>query len=130
MKHKELNQVGRRSVPVQICLLATVIGGLGLGGWVVAEDKLSKFLLIKISREQSQVLCTSEIFTQCMGFTETACLDLSEKAVEQCLAPLPDTISLAELDNDALEACPQGVYAEAGYTDEKAVECLQKALKP
>lgn len=93
------------------------------------QDKLSKFLLIKLSREQSNVLCKSEVFTQCMNFTESSCLALSEKAVEQCLDPLPDTINLQELQNDTLESCPRQVYEEAGYTDLKAQDCLQKAMK-
>lgn len=93
-------------------------------------DKLSKQLLIQLSREQSNVLCQSDVFTQCMGFNKDTCLDLSEQAVQQCLEPLPETINLAELQNDSLEACPQKVYAEAGYSDEKAQACLQQALKP
>jgi len=128
MKITELNRSGSNLATVRRCLFAAIVCCIGLGSVVVAQEKISKLLLIKISRDQSQVLCTSEIFTQCMGFTETACLDLSEKALEQCILPLPDTIVLAELDNDTLESCPKTVYADAGYADEKAVECLQKAL--
>ena len=94
-----------------------------------SSEKMSKQLLIHLSREQSKVLCQSDVFTQCMGFNNSSCLDLSEKAVQQCLEPLPDTINLAELQNDSLEACPQQVYAKAGYPDEKAQACLQEALK-
>lgn len=90
---------------------------------------LSKLVLMQLSRDQSQVLCQSEVFTQCMGFARSECLDLSEKALEKCLAPLPDTINLSELQNDTLEACPQTVYTEAGYTEERALTCLQQALK-
>jgi hypothetical protein len=92
------------------------------------HEKISKELLINLSREQSNVLCESSVFTSCMGFDKEACFDLSEEAVQQCLAPLPDTIKLAELQNESLESCPQEVYAKAGYTDEKAQACLQKAL--
>ncbi len=94
-----------------------------------AQDKLSKFLLIKLSREQSTVLCKSGVFTQCMGFDESECLALSEKAVEQCLDPLPDTINLQELQNESLESCPRQVYEDAGYTELKAQACLQEAMK-
>ncbi len=92
-------------------------------------DKISKDLLINLSREQSYLLCESEVFTSCMGFDKQTCFDLSEEAVQQCLAPLPDTIKIAELQNESLEACPQEVYAKAGYTDAKAQECLQEALQ-
>lgn len=109
-------------------LIASVIACFGFGGWVIAQDKVSKFLIMKLSRDQSQILCTSEVFTRCMGFVEARCLEISEQALEQCIAPLPETIILSELENDVLEACPQKVYADAGYSNEKAVECLQKAL--
>ena len=46
---------------IQIGLLVLAVATTGFGGWAVAqdEDKLSKFLLIKLSREQSRVLCTA-----------------------------------------------------------------------
>lgn len=97
---------------------------------VIAQDtdKLSKFLLIELSREQSQVLCQSEVFTSCMGFSEQTCFDLSEKALQQCIVPLPDTVFLRDLNSEVLEVCPQAVYSEAGYSNDKAAACLQKAL--
>lgn len=115
---------------IQIGLLVLAVAATGFGGWAVAqdEDKLSKFLLIKLSREQSRVLCTAPAFTSCMGFSEEVCLEVSEKALQQCLVPLPDTILLQDLDNDVLEACPQRVYEESGYSEEKAAACLQKAF--
>ena len=94
-----------------------------------AADKLSKQVLLQLSRDQSQVLCGSEVFTQCMGFDQTQCLAISEKALQKCLGPLPDTILLSELKNETLEACPQSVYTDEGYSDEKAQTCLQEALK-
>lgn len=118
---------GRTVAPLAVTIAALVCGTLSTAAY--SEDKLSKFLLIKISREQSTVLCASTVFTQCMEFTEAQCLELSEKALQECLAPLPDTINLAELENDVLEACPKDVYAEAGYSDEKAQQCLQEAMK-
>ena len=127
MKITKLNRPGGHLF--RNCLIASVIACFGFGGWVVAQDKVSKFLIMKLSREQSQVLCASEVFTQCMGFVEARCLEISEQALEQCIAPLPDTIVLTELDNDVLEACPQSVYADAGFSNEKAVACLEEALK-
>ncbi len=110
-------------------LVAGIAGGVLFGHVAVAEDKLSKFLLIKLSREQSQVLCTTEAFTSCMDFTKEVCLDLSEKALQQCIVPLPDTISLSDLENETLESCPQKVYLEAGYSEDKAVQCVNEILK-
>ena len=110
-----------------LTLLVTV--GMVMPGSVHAQDKLSKFSLIKLSRDQSAVLCQSKVFTQCMAFTEARCLELSEKALEKCMGPLPDTINLAELQNDTLEACPKEVYEKAGYAEEKAQQCLQEAMK-
>ena len=114
-----------------ICVLVIGLPGVVLlsAEPVVAQDKLSKSVLIELSREQSKVLCSSEVFTSCMGFEQNSCIELSEKAVQQCLMPLPDTIDLASLDNDAIEACPREVYEEAGYSEEKAQVCLQKALE-
>ncbi len=115
-------------------VLAATLTLTGAGGWAVAqgedsqdEDKLSKFLLIKLSREQSQVLCQSEVFTSCMGFTEQVCFELSEIALQQCIVPLPDTVNLQDLNSEVLEVCPQQVYEEAGYSNEKAIACLEEA---
>ncbi len=112
----------------QACVLASIAVGVIFGHAAMAEEKLSKFLLIKLSREQSQVLCASEAFNSCMGFTQETCLELSEKALQQCIVPLPDTINLEELSNDALEACPQKVYKEAGFAEEKALMCVEEIL--
>ncbi|OED40739.1 hypothetical protein AB833_11850 [Chromatiales bacterium (ex Bugula neritina AB1)] len=96
---------------------------------VVAQDKLSKNLLIKLAREQSEVLCNSVQFTQCMKFTNAICMDLSNRAVEECLGSLPDTIDVKKLDNEQLEACPIVVYEEAGYHESRAKVCMQQVLK-
>ena len=116
---------------IQIGFLALAVAGIGFGGWAVAQDKekISKFLLLKLSRDQSQVLCTAQAFTSCMGFTEEVCLEVSEKALQQCIVPLPDTILLQDLNSEVLEVCPQKVYADAGYMEEKAAACLQKAFE-
>lgn len=110
-------------------VIAATLISLPLLSLTHAQEKLSKTLLLELSRGQSTVLCKSEIFTRCMGFTQKQCLQLSEKALQECLGPLPDTINLADLQNDAIEACPKQVYAEAGFSDEKAQQCLQQAMK-
>lgn len=127
MKHRRASSTLRAVLPVAVAAIVAT-GAVSSSGQVYSQDKVSKFLLIKLSRDQSKVLCTSEEFTSCMGFTEQACNEISESALQQCILPLPDTIDLAELDNDVLEACPQKVYADAGFSDEKAVMCLQKAI--
>ena len=116
---------------IQIGMLVLAAGATGVGGWAFAQEKekISKFLLIKLSRDQSQVLCTSPEFTSCMGFSEQVCLEVSEKALEQCIVPLPDTIFLQDLNSDVLEVCPQKVYADAGYSEDKAAACLQEAAE-
>jgi len=110
-------------------LLGLVAATLLMPVSVYAQDTaLSRFLLIEMSREQNAVLCGSAVFTQCMAFTEEQCLALSEKAVEKCLMPLPERIEPETLQNASIEACPRDVYADAGYTDEKAQKCLAEAL--
>ncbi len=109
-------------------LLAVVLSAVSVQLFA-QNDSLDKFLLIKLSREKSQVLCQSEVFTQCMGMKPQQCTDLSEKAIEQCLGPLPETINLKDLQNATLESCPKEVYEEAGFTDEKAQACLQEAMQ-
>lgn len=93
------------------------------------DENLSRDLLIELARDQSRVLCSSEVFTQCMGFSEEQCLDLSEQSIDQCLAPLPETISLKLLQNETIENCPKKVYDDAGYKDEQAQVCLGKAMQ-
>lgn len=93
------------------------------------SDTLSKLVLMKLSRDQSLVLCKSDVFTRCMGFEQSRCLQLAEEAVERCLGPLSDPIILSELQNETLEACPQSVYSEAGYTEKQAQVCMKKALE-
>lgn len=120
------------------CVLVPTIATVALSSAVVStsmlsvahsQEKLSKSLLLEISREQSAVLCESTVFTQCMAFTQEQCLALSEKALQECLMPLPDTIKLSDLQNDSIEICPKKVYDDAGFSDEKAQQCLQEALK-
>jgi len=97
---------------------------------LMAQDtSLSRYLLIQMSRDQSSVLCGSKKFTQCMVFSEAQCLELSEKAIKKCLEPLPERIDPAQLQNEAIEACPRRVYDDAGFTDEKAKMCLEKAME-
>jgi len=90
MKSSEAIRI-RQLKSIQVGVLALAVAATGIGGWAVAQDKekISKFLLLKLSRDQSQVLCTAEAFTSCMGFSEQVCFEVSEKALEQCIAPLP-----------------------------------------
>ena len=117
-----------RYIVVSLIVLVPVLA-LQSGSVFSQDQSLSRFLLIKLSRDQTAVLCGSEQFTQCMGFTEKECLVLGEKAIEQCLMPLPERIELDQLSNDTIESCPRLVYEEAGYSDEKAQECLAGALE-
>jgi len=95
-----------------------------------AEDGIPKFLLMKMAADNASVLCQSEGFTQCMGFSFERCHELKDEAIETCLGPLPDTINPTELQNDSLEACPRKVYADAGFPEEKAEMCFQKVAGP
>ena len=115
-----------RVLGLALCMLSVVI----LPGVVSSQDQsVSRTLLIKLSRDQNQTLCGSERFTQCMGFTEDACLALGEESIKQCLAPLPERIALDQLHNDVIEECPKNVFAVAGFTEEKAGMCFDEALK-
>jgi len=108
-----------------------ILGSTVLSGSVaVSEEMIPRALLVDMARNQYSVLCQSEAFASCMGFTSESCLAISESAIEQCLLPLPEGIVLEELDNDALESCPKNVYAEAGYSEEKAGMCFDKAVQP
>ncbi len=94
-----------------------------------SSELIPRALLEDMARQQYSVLCESEVFVQCMGFVESACTDLSESAIKQCLLPLPDEISPENLDNDALESCPKQVFADAGFTEEKAGLCFDEAME-
>ena len=113
-------------IALGFCALIT----LTIPGVVTSQDEsLSRTLLIKLSRDQYQTLCGSEVFTQCMGFSQQQCLSISEDAIEQCLTPLPERIALDQLDNELIEACPRQVYEDAGYSEEKAAQCFDQAYK-
>ena len=106
----------------------TLITGVFTSALFAAET-LPKAILIQMSLNQASVLCKSEPFTQCMGFSETECMGLADQSVATCLAPLPDEIDLTLLQNSTLEECPQQVYREAGHSEEKAQECLEAAIE-
>lgn len=99
------------------------------GSIAQTSETIPRALLEGMARNQFTVLCQSEAFASCMGFTTQSCMDLSEKAIEQCLLPLPEEILLEELDNSALESCPRAVYADAGFTEEKAGICFDEAME-
>ncbi len=94
-----------------------------------SQEIIQRSLLVDMARNQYSVLCQSETFASCMGFTSESCLALSESAITQCLLPLPDQMNPEELDNSALESCPKSVFAEAGFLEEKAGLCFDKAME-
>jgi len=119
-----------RSDTFRISLSASLIGSVLLSGSIAQSDEMiRRQLLVDMARNQFTVLCQSEAFASCMGFTTESCLELSEQAITQCLLPLPTEISPENLDNSALESCPSGVYADAGYSEEKAELCFDKAME-
>lgn len=93
-----------------------------------AQENIPKLLLINMVNENASALCQSAVFTQCMGFTAARCDELKEETITTCLGPLPDSINPAELQNDTLEACPQKVYKDAGFSEEKAKMCFNKVM--
>ena len=94
-----------------------------------AEGDIPKFVLIQLTRDQASATCSSEVFTQCMGFTEEKCVALSEEAIKMCLDPLPAEINPQTLANSTLEDCPQEIYKKEGFTEEKAKMCFSEALE-
>ncbi|MFK8083844.1 MAG: hypothetical protein AB8B97_26475 [Granulosicoccus sp.] len=111
-------------------IIAIFIYLSGVPAFAQSGDKVPRALLENMARSQYAVLCGSSEFTDCMGFDRTACQELAEAAIQQCLLPLPDEISTDELDNDAIEACPKQVFADAGFTEEQAGVCFDKAMAP
>jgi len=98
-----------------------------LFGVAFAQEPLPRSMLIKLTRDQTGLICGSEVFRQCMGFDQRQCVAISERAIEKCLALLPDEITAATLQNSALASCPKKVYAAAGYSEERAQACFKKA---
>ncbi|MFK8077245.1 MAG: hypothetical protein AB8B84_11710 [Granulosicoccus sp.] len=107
-------------------LLSTTIMG---GSIAQSSETIPKAMLVDMARSQYTVLCESEVFASCMGFTTQSCMELSDSAIKQCLLPLPEEIPLEELENSALESCPKTVYADAGFTEKKAGICFDKAME-
>lgn len=113
-------------------LLCVIVGVIGLGlpvSTVSAQEKIPKFVLIQLTLDQTSTLCGSEVFTQCMEFSQARCVELAEKAIEQCLVPLPDQIDPKLLQNESLEQCPQEIYSKEGLSEEKAKGCFNLALE-
>lgn len=111
-------------------VLALVSGAALLAGVVRAQGGLiPREAIVDLTRAQSRVICTSEPFLSCMGFEADECLALSEASIEQCLMTLPAEIDPMQLENETLESCPQLVYADAGYTEEKAAGCFEDAIE-
>ena len=110
-------------------LTTTALASMLLSGSVAqSQELIPRSLLVDMAREQFSILCESEVFTSCMGFTSKSCLGLSEKAIKQCLLPLPDEISPEKLENNAIESCPSAVYADAGFPESEAEVCFNKAM--
>lgn len=122
------NRIHRFSLVI-LTGIASVFGAITTADLALSQETIPRALLIDIARRQYSVMCQSEIFTQCLGFSSQACIDLSEKAISQCLLSLPSEIGLNELENDVLESCPQGVFADAGFSEEKAGICIDKAME-
>ena len=115
--------------PRTIVFALAVAGSIWCTGSAAqSQEMLARELLVDMARNQFSVLCQSEVFASCMGFTTKSCLELSESASDQCLMTLPKEINPEELDNAALESCPQEIYAEAGYSEEQAGLCFDKAM--
>ncbi|MBX2882951.1 MAG: hypothetical protein KTR32_23570 [Granulosicoccus sp.] len=95
----------------------------------VSNDMIPRSLLIDMIRSQYSAMCVSDSFASCMGFSQDQCIELSESAVTKCLMPLPEMIHPDKLKNRVLEACPQQVFENAGFSEKKAVECFDKAME-
>lgn len=119
-----LNNLSRFSVSAGLLTGLLISANVGQ-----SQDKIPRSTLVDMARDQFSVLCQSETFSRCMGFSSKACTDLSETAISQCLLNLPEEISLDKLDNSALESCPQSVFADAGFSEEKASECFDNAMQ-
>lgn len=116
--------------PRTTVFVLAVAGSIWCTGSVAqSQEMLARELLVDMARSQFTVLCESEVFASCMGFTAKTCLVLSETAIDKCLMPLPKEIDPADLDNAALESCPKEVYAEAGFAEEQAGLCFDKAME-
>ena len=96
---------------------------------VRSSELIPRAALVEMASGQFNVLCNSEAFTSCMGFSQSECKRLSDSAIQQCLLPLPEQIDPTKLDNASLESCPKDVFAEAGYSEEKAGMCFDEALE-
>lgn len=119
-----------RQSTFRLALSASLLGTALMSGSVVqSQETIARALLVEMAENQFSTLCQSEVFASCMGFTSKACLALSEDAIEQCLLPLPKEINMDELNNSTFEACPRDVYADAGYSEEKAGICFDKAME-
>ena len=119
-----------RYTTLRLTLSASLIGTALLTGSVAqSSETIARKLLVDMARNQFSTLCQSEAFASCMGFTSESCMTLSEMAITQCLLPLPEEISLEALENSAVESCPKDVYADAGFSEEKAGICFDQAMQ-
>ncbi len=94
------------------------------------DERIPRGFLVNMAQNQFDVLCNSEAFASCMGFTSKECLILADEAVKQCLLPLPEMIHPDDLNNSSIESCPQTIFADAGYSDDKAGMCFDQVVRP
>lgn len=121
-----------KNIKSKVCKLfglSLVTTSFMAGSIAQSSETIPRTMLEEMARSQYSTLCQSEAFASCMGFTTQSCMDLSESAIKQCLLPLPEEIPLEELENKALEACPKAVFEKAGFTEEKAGICFDKAME-
>ena len=115
---------------LRLTLSASLIGTALLSGSVAqSSETIRRALLVDMARSQFSTLCQSEVFASCMGFTSESCMTLSETAITQCLLPLSEEVNLEQLENSALESCPKDVFTDAGFSEEKAGICFDKAME-
>ncbi len=111
-----------------LLLLALLLSTMLSPVFSQSREMIPRALLEDMARSQYDVLCASEAFTACMGFSAPVCKDISAQAIDQCLSPLPKEIDPLTLDNSALESCPKQVFADAGFSEEKAEQCFDEAV--
>jgi len=123
-----MNVNGAGKLLLAVLSVLAVLGAVNVAAQT--DERIPRGFLVNMAKNQFDVLCNSEAFASCMGFTSKECLILADEAVKQCLLPLPEMIHPDELDNSAIESCPQTIFADAGYSDDKAGMCFDQVVRP
>lgn len=124
------HSIGTGRLAVAVVFFLTLAAFMVLSSAPVqSKDVVPRDVLENMARSQYDVLCGSDVFVACMGFSESACQNLADSAIRQCLLPLPEEIDPAQLSNDDIESCPRLVFEEAGFSDEKAASCFVEAIR-